>query len=140
MPTFHLDIVSPNREFFSGDVEEIILPVSNGYVSDGYMGVLAGHEPLVTPIGIGVLRIKQNGEWRDAAISGGFAEILPNSVTILSDSVEWPEEIDARRAEEALRRAQERLRQRMSREEYLRSQAALARALTRLRVSNRKVQ
>ncbi|MBZ4665063.1 ATP synthase F1 subunit epsilon [Mahella sp.] len=139
MPTFHLDIVSPDREFFDGDVEEIIFPVSNGYTSDGYMGVLAGHEPMVCPIGIGVLRIKQNGQWRDAAISGGFIEIRPQTVTILSDTVEWPEEIDARRAEAARRRAEERLRQRLSQEEYLRSQAALARALTRLRISNRKV-
>ncbi|MDK2992643.1 MAG: F-type H+-transporting ATPase subunit epsilon, partial [Clostridiales bacterium] len=105
----------------------------------GYMGVLAGHEPMVCPIGIGVLRIKQNGQWRDAAISGGFIEIRPQKVTILSDTVEWPEEIDARRAEAARRRAEERLRQRLSQEEYLRSQAALARALTRLRISNRKV-
>ncbi|MDK2902098.1 MAG: F-type H+-transporting ATPase subunit epsilon [Clostridiales bacterium] len=139
MPTFHLDIVSPDREFFDGDVEEIIFPVSNGYASDGYMGVLANHEPMVCPIGIGVLRIKQSGQWKDAAISGGFIEIRPQRVTVLSDTVEWPEDIDARRAEAARCRAEERLRQRLSQEEYLRSQAALARALTRLRISNRKV-
>lgn len=129
MPTFHLDVVSPDRQFFDGDVEEIVVRCT-----DGYIGVLPGHESTVRPIGIGLLRIKQNGQWRDASISGGFIEIRPDKVTILSDAVEWPEEIDIRRAEAAKRRAEERLRQRLSRDEYLRSQAALTRALTRLRV------
>lgn len=132
MGTFRLEVLTPEKRFFEGDVDMVIVRSV-----DGDLGILRGHMPMVAPIGIGSLRILTGGQWREAFISGGFMEVKPESTLILSDAVEWPEEIDIKRAEAAKERALERLRQKRSREEYIRSQVALARALNRLKIARK---
>ncbi|MBZ4646980.1 MAG: F-type H+-transporting ATPase subunit epsilon [Petroclostridium sp.] len=128
--TFYLEVVTPERIFFGGNAQMVIVPGI-----DGSQGILPHHEAMVTTIGIGELKIKINNQWRTAAIANGFMEVMPDYVIILADSVEWPEEIDVKRAEAAKERARERLRQKQSRIEHLRTQAAVRRALTRLKVT-----
>jgi len=129
---FYLEVITPERTFFQGNVEMIIV---NSL--DGELGVMKGHLPMVASVNIGSLKIKQNGKWREAAINEGFMEVLPDRTIILSHSVEWPEEIDARRAQAALERAQERMRHRRSMKEYYQSKAAMARAMSRIKVKKR---
>ena len=128
--TFTLEIITPERQFYIGPAESLILPGV-----DGEMGVLAGHEPVVTAIEPGELRYQVEGKWETAAVGSGFAEIKPEYVILLVGFAEHPEEIDRRRAEEAKKRAQERLRQKQSIHEYYHSKAALARAMARLKAS-----
>ena len=99
---FYLEVITPERTFFRGNVEMIIV---NSL--DGELGVMKGHIPMVASIAIGLLKIKQDGKWREAAINEGFMEVLPDRTIILSHSVEWPEEIDTRRAQAALERGGE---------------------------------
>jgi F-type H+-transporting ATPase subunit epsilon len=131
--TFYLEIISVDRQFYIGPAEGLILPIL-----DGQYGVLAGHEPTVTAIEPGELRYKVNGQWQPAAVSGGFAEIMPEYTVVLISSAEHPDEIDIKRAEAARERAEERLRHKQSVVEYYNSKAALARAMARLKTRGRK--
>lgn len=131
MSTFMLEIYTPNRQFYNGMVESVILPIL-----DGSYGVEPGHEPVVTAIQTGEIRYKVKGEWHVAAIGNGFAEIMPHYTVLLVFSAEHPEEIDLKRAEAAMERAQERLRQKGSIQEYHHSKAALARAMARLKTAH----
>lgn len=133
MAELFLEIVTPERQFYVGPAEQLVIPAI-----DGLYGVQAGHEPAVTAMEPGELRYKVNGEWYTAAIGQGFAEIMPERAIVLVSSAEKPEEIDAKRAEEAKERAEERMRQKKSVEEYYRSKAALARAMARLKVSGHR--
>ena len=128
-----LHIATPERDFYDGDVESVTL-VS----TDGELGVLAGHMPTVVALNAAPVRFKEGGSWREAALTGGFAEIENDGVTILSDTAEWPEEIELNRAVEARRRAEERIQARNNEVEYMRSMVALQRALTRIAVSQHK--
>ena len=85
----------------------------------------------------GELQFRVNGEWHKAAVTTGFAEVLPEKTILLAAAVEHPEEIDLKRAEAAKARAEERLRQKRSMQEYYQSQAALSRATARLRTLHR---
>ena len=129
MADLFLEIITPERQFYIGPAQELVIPAI-----DGLYGVQAGHEPAVTAMEPGELRYKVDGEWHVAAIGQGFVEIMPERAIVLVSTAEKPEEIDAKRAEEA----KERLRQKKSVEEYYRSQAALARAMARLKVSGRR--
>ncbi|HOR21555.1 MAG TPA: ATP synthase F1 subunit epsilon, partial [Ruminococcus sp.] len=104
---------------------------------DGLIGIMAGHEPLVTALPTGELKYMVNGKWQYAAISEGFIEVMPDHAIILADTCELPEEIDVKRAEEARARAEERLRQKQSIKEYYQTQAALNRAMNRLKLSQK---
>ena len=126
--TFYLEIVTPERQFFTGDAEALILPSV-----DGEIGVYPGHEPAVTAVEPGELRYKAGGRWEPAAVGAGFAEINQDRVILLVGFAEHPEEIDRKRAEAARERAEERLRQKQSIHEYYHSKAALARAMARLK-------
>lgn len=126
--TFYLEIVTPERQFFTGDAEALILPAV-----DGEIGVYPGHEPAVTAVEPGELRYKAGGRWEPAAVGAGFAEIRQDRVILLVGFAEHPEEIDRKRAEAAKKRAEEQLRQKQSIREYYHSKAALARAMARLK-------
>ena len=126
--TFYLEIITPERQFYIGPAQSLILPAV-----DGQMGVEAGHEPAVTAIEPGELRYQVDGVWEPAAVGAGFAEIKPDYVILLVGFAEHPEEIDRKRAEAARERAEERLRQKQSIHEYYHSKAALARAMARLK-------
>src|ERR1700745_267141 len=103
--SIQLVIVPPVRQLLSESVVEAQLPGA-----DGYLGVLPGHAPLITELGIGELSYKAaNGQTGLLAIIRGFAEGLPERVSVLAETAERPEDIDLNRAQEALKRAQERI-------------------------------
>ncbi|HEY9062586.1 MAG TPA: ATP synthase F1 subunit epsilon [Pseudobacteroides sp.] len=127
---FMLEIATPDRRFFSGEVEMVVLKTP-----DGEMGILKDHAPTVVAVDIGPIRILQDGEWLEAFLSEGFMEITREKTVILCDTAEWPNEIDVNRAKAAKERAEERLQRQLSQIEYIRSRTALARAMGRLKVS-----
>lgn len=130
--TFYLEIIATDRVFFKGDTEHLVITAV-----DGLLGILPGHEPLVTSLPTGELKYMVNGKWRYAAISEGFIQVMPDKAVILADSCELPEEIDIKRAEEARERAKEQMRQKQSIREYYETQAALNRAINRLKISQK---
>lgn len=130
--TFHLEIIATDRIFFSGEVEHLVITAI-----DGLLGIMAGHEPLVTSLPTGELKYLVDGEWKYAAISEGFIQVMPDSSIILAETCELPEEIDIKRAEEARERAEEMMRQKQSIREYYETQAALNRAMNRLKISQK---
>lgn len=132
MSTFFLEILTPDRQFFTGEVESLVLPIL-----DGEYGVEAGHEPVVTIVEPGTLRYKVNGEWKKAAVTSGIAEVMQEYAILLLSAAEHPEEIDLHRAEAAKNRATERLRQKESMHEFHSSKAALARAMARINTSRK---
>lgn len=123
--TMKLKIVAPERIFFEGDVTFLEFTTT-----EGEMGVYPRHIPLTAIIAPGILKIHQEEEVRDAALMSGFIEILQDQVTILAESVEWPEEIDANRAKEAEIRAKRRIEQKNG-VDLDRAELALKRALIR---------
>lgn len=134
MDTFGLKIIASDRVFYEGRCRKLILPDP-----DGEMGILANHENMVIAVNVGDARMEiEEGNWVDVAVGRGFAEVVNNRVTVLVDTAERPEEIDVRRAEEAKERAEEQMRQKQSIQEYYRTQASLARAMNRLKVSQGK--
>ena len=130
--TFYLEIITPERQFYIGPAQSLVLPAL-----DGELGVLPGHECAVTTVEPGQLRFQVDGQWHPAAVGPGFAEIKPDYVILLVDFAERPEEIDYKRAEAAKARAEERLRQKQSIQEYHHSRAALARAMAWLKTRPR---
>ncbi|OPX44848.1 ATP synthase epsilon chain [Ruminiclostridium hungatei] len=132
MSTFMLEIVTPERNFFSGEAECVIFKSV-----DGEMGVLPMHAPTVTAVNVGPLKIKAEGKWIEAVVTDGFAKIMPDKVVIMTDTAEYPEEIDVNRAKAAKQRAEERLQKQLSQLEYMRSKTALARAMARLKATSK---
>ena len=131
--TFHLEIVTPDKQFFIGEAEALVLPAL-----DGSLGVEAGHEPIATAVVPGDLRFRQSGEWTYAVVGQGLTEIMPDRVMVLVSAAERPEDIDLKRAEAARERAEERLKQKLSVRDYYNSKAALARAMARLKAARRR--
>jgi len=127
---FNLKILTPEREFFDGNVEALTLSAPDGKVT-----ILADHIPFIMPVDVGTISIKKDGVWENSANSEGFMEVHRQGVLVYVQACERPEEIDTRRAKEALQRAEEHLRQRQSMSEYKQSKLALARAMARLRVT-----
>ena len=127
---FNLKILTPEREFFDGDVEAVTMRAPDGSVT-----ILADHTPFIMPVDVGTISIKRDGEWESAVNSEGFMEAHRQGVLIFVQTCEYPAEIDLRRAEEAKRRAEEQLRQKQSMSEYKQSKLALARAMARLKVT-----
>lgn len=132
MDTFFLRIIASDKIFFEGRCKNVILPTT-----DGQIGILAHHENMIIAIEIGEIRLQTaEGEWMNAAVSKGFAEVINNRLSVLVNTAERPEDIDIIRAREAKERAEEQLRQKQSIQEYNISQASLARAITRLKTSS----
>ena len=129
MTGFQLDILTPERPFFSGEAETLVVTCS-----DGERAVLRGHAPMLTPLSAGMLKIKQNGNRRVAFQSEGFLETDADGVRVFLQSCEWVEDIDAARAERAAQIAYETMRQKQSMAEYHAAQMTLARAMARLRI------
>ncbi|HEV8642937.1 MAG TPA: F0F1 ATP synthase subunit epsilon [Methylomirabilota bacterium] len=128
-----LEIATPTRLVVSGVVDEVVAPGI-----EGYFGVLPGHAPFLTTLGVGELTYRKGREEYHLAVAGGFAEVRNDKVIVLADSAERPEEIDRARAERARERAERRLSGRTEEEvDYARAAAALSRALTRLQVASR---
>lgn len=132
--TFQLEIISSDHPFYKGECEILVFPGI-----DGEYGILANHEAMITCLNSGELRFQVDGNWHYAAVSDGFVEITPKYVILLADTVEKPDEIDANRANEAQLQAKERMRQKQSIKEYYHTQAALNRAMSRLKVKKRHI-
>ncbi|KXG76266.1 F0F1 ATP synthase subunit epsilon [Thermotalea metallivorans] len=130
--TFQLEIVTPDRKFYEDQVDMVIVRST-----EGDLGIMKNHMSLVSPLAIGVIKIKKNGEYREAACAGGFIQVKQDKTTIITDSAEWPEEIDVERAKKAAERAEERLKTKTAEIDLIRAQAALERALNRLRVAKK---
>jgi F-type H+-transporting ATPase subunit epsilon len=127
-----LEIVTPERKVVSEEVDIVVAPGELGE-----FGALVRHVPFLTKLKIGELRFKKDGVERYVAIMGGYAEVLPDKVTILSPAAEEASDIDVMRARAAKERAERRLREAKDRLEFARAQAALQRALARLKVAER---
>jgi F-type H+-transporting ATPase subunit epsilon len=133
LPTsLDLRIVTPDREIVHERVDEVQIPGS-----EGYFGVLPGHTPLLASLAVGELWYRKGAEKTHVSIAFGFAEVLPDAVTILAQLAERAEEIDVARAEEARKRAEERLVHARSDVDYDRARIALMKSLSRLQVSSR---
>ena len=135
MSKFYVKIISSNRIFYEGFCHCLIIPAV-----DGEQAIMAHHEETIIAVQNGEMRMQkeEGGEWSYAVLGKGFCMAATNRVTVLADTVERPEEVDANRAKEALERAQERLRQKQSIQEYHMNQMALARAMTRLKVTHKQ--
>ena len=131
MASYVLDIVTPSGSIFSGPVERMQAPGSQGS-----FGVLSRHAPMIAALTIGSLRFAEAGGSGDRALacSGGFVEVLGDRVTVLAESAEFGEEIDLARAAAARDRASQRLQQREN-TDLARAEAGLARALNRIRIA-----
>lgn len=129
-----LEVATPTRLVVSEIADEVVAP---GML--GYFGVLPGHAPFLTTLGVGELMYRQGRDEHHVAIAGGFAEVRNDKVIILADSAEFADEIDRQRAERARGRAEQRLAGRGQDEEvdYERAGRALERAQSRLNVSAR---
>ena len=127
--SFQLRIVTPDRIFYEGEVSMVEFNTTEGEI-----GVLPGHIPMTVIVKPGVLVISEEEGVKQAALHSGFAEILPEGVTILAEIVEWPDEIDEHRAEAALERAQERLQNKNAETDIARAETALLRAMARIEV------
>jgi F-type H+-transporting ATPase subunit epsilon len=132
LPT-HIDlqIVTPDRLLVREQVDEVQIPGS-----EGYFGVLPGHTPLLASLAVGEMWYRKGQEKAFLAIAFGFAEVLPDRVTILARLAERAEEIDIERAEAARQRAESRLTERAD-VDFEEARAALLKALTRLQVASR---
>jgi F-type H+-transporting ATPase subunit epsilon len=129
-----VDIVTPERRLLSEEVEMVTLPGTAGQ-----MGVLRGHEPLLSTLDIGEIVLhRKGGEKQHIAVHGGVVEVRPNKVTILADLAEIAEEIDEQRAEAALRRAQESIEHREVGRFDPAATAALRRSNLRLKVARKR--
>jgi F-type H+-transporting ATPase subunit epsilon len=132
-----LEVVTPDRQVLSVEVDEVTAPGANGY-----FGVLPGHIPFITTLGLGELGYRIGNQWEYLAITWGYAEVLPNHVTILTQTAEMAEEVDVERAERAKRRAEERLREWSTTTadvDFERASTALQRAAIRLQVAGKRI-
>jgi F-type H+-transporting ATPase subunit epsilon len=126
--TQRLEIVTPEKKVFSGDVNFVVVPGELGE-----LGFLPNHAPLMSGLKIGVVRVQQEGKTFKVAVSGGFVEVRGNKVTILADTAERDQDIDRERAEAARERAERRLSEKASDLDTARAELALKRALNRLK-------
>lgn len=135
MSTFWLKVIASDHMFYNGNCEILVVPAY-----DGEFGILPHMEAMILAIREGVLKFRISGskEMEEAVVGTGIVQVANNRVTVVTDTAERAEDIDRIRAEQALERAREQLRQKQSIAEYNMSQAALARALNRLRVSQKK--
>ena len=129
-----LEIITPERVVYTDDVDMVIAPAT-----DGYVGILPHHAPLLTTLGPGVFRVKKGGVEEVMAVFGGFMDVRGDRVVVLTEDAEHAEEIDAKQAQDARDRAQQALQAGpMSAADEARARASLQRALVRIRVSERR--
>lgn len=128
---FKLDVVTPDRVFFEGETDMVILKTTEGDI-----GILYDHEPLVAPLKVGSMRVRQDDQtFKWAACSAGFLTVNEEKVTVVIDSAEWVDEIDVDRALEAKRRAETRIQDGPEKGvDILRARLALERAINRIRL------
>jgi F-type H+-transporting ATPase subunit epsilon len=128
----HLEIVTPERQLFSGPVDEVTVPSSQGY-----LGILPGHAPLLAELGIGDIRYKIGDRTEYVFCSWGFLEVLPERVVVLAQTAEPASEIDLNRAEQAKSRAEKRLASKDPTLDFARAELALLKAISRVEAAKR---
>ena len=131
--TLTLRVLAPDQSVFDGTADEVILPGTTGQ-----LGILTGHVSMLTALDIGVLRVREGGNWQSIALMGGFAEVVANEVTVLVNGAELGSSIDAAAAQsdfEAAQQAAAALEGSDPSPEKVKAQQALARARARLQAS-----
>jgi F-type H+-transporting ATPase subunit epsilon len=129
-----LEVVTPQKAVVSEEAEIVVAPGS-----EGEFGALKGHTTFLTSLNMGTLRYKDaSGKERLLFINGGFAEVLPNKVTILAESAERRQDIDVARAQEAKGRAEKRLTNKTADLDLVRAEAALRRSIDRIKIAGIK--
>ena len=124
---FLLKVITPERVFYDGEVSMVEFNTTEGEI-----GIYKNHIPTTVIIEPGILTITEEEGPKNAALHAGFAEILPDSVVILAEIVEWPSEIDLERAERAKERAEERISQKEDKTDIARANVALKKAICRI--------
>lgn len=132
MKTFNVSIVTPNGKVVDDQFEMV-----TAKTVEGEIGIMAGHLPMVAPLVIGEVRLKNGNSTDLVAISGGFLEVGPEKATILAQTAETAESIDKSRAEAAKARAEERLNSKSADLDVNRAEVALKRAINRIKVSSK---
>lgn len=125
-----VEIVTPERLVYSETVDMIVVPGV-----EGYLGILPLHAPIVSGLNIGVLKVITGGKESQLAISGGFMEVSDNKVVVLADTAELGNEVDVLRAKSARERAEQRLSNRTADVDAARAEMALRRAVARLKAA-----
>jgi len=128
----HLEIVTPEKRAFAGEVDEVIVPGI-----EGELGILPHHAPLVSTLGHGVLRLRRGGQEEEFAIFGGFVQVRPDRVVVLAEMADMASTIDLERAERARREAQRVLEAGLEPADLEVARAALQRAIIRIRLAER---
>jgi F-type H+-transporting ATPase subunit epsilon len=130
----HLEIVTPERLAYEGDVDSVVCPGV-----EGELGVLPHHAPLLTTLGVGELRIRTGGQEEFFAIAGGFLQVRPDKVVVMAETADLASEIDLEAAEKARKDAERALSEGFHEPADLaRARAAMERALLRIRVAERR--
>lgn len=129
----HLEVITPERKVYEDDVDMIVAPGT-----EGYLGILPHHAPLLTGLGPGEFRVKKGGTEEVLAVFGGFMDVRGGRVVVLTEAAEHADEIDLRRAQEARERAQQALAAPVSAAEEAIARASLQRALVRIRMGERR--
>ena len=127
-----LNIVTPNRNFYDGEANMVIVKTV-----DGEIGIMPDHIPLVSILDVGMVEIKDGNQEKSATVNMGFIQVVNNEVSIFTDSAEWPEEIDLNRAQSAKERAEQRLKEKSADLDVKRAELALRRALNRISASEK---
>ena len=130
----HLEIVTADKQVFSGAVDSIIVPARTGYI-----GIQPGHAPLLAELGIGEILVTIDGTTEDIFCSWGFVEVLPNRVVILAQTAELSSDIDLRRAEEARARAEKLLKSGDHSVDYAAAELAAMRAVSRIHAAKNRI-
>jgi F-type H+-transporting ATPase subunit epsilon len=135
MKTIKVSVVTPDGPVYEANVEMVSTKARTGE-----LGILPGHIPMVAPLQIGAVRLKNGSNTEFVAVSGGFLEVRPEQVTILAQSAEQSSEIDLERALKAKERAEQRLREKQQENvDFRRAELALQRAINRISVAERKI-
>jgi F-type H+-transporting ATPase subunit epsilon len=131
--TFELEIVTPEKMIVRDVAEEMQIPGKNGY-----LGILPQHAPLITELAVGEITYRNGNITHHLAVAWGFAEVLPDKVTILAETAERAEEVDVSRAQAAKGRAEGRLVAGNTEDDFVKAMGDLKRAETRLEVAGKR--
>jgi F-type H+-transporting ATPase subunit epsilon len=131
--TFQLEIVTPEKLVVRDSAEEAQIPGLNGY-----LGILPGHAPLITELGAGEISYRSGGQSHRFSLAWGFAEVLPDRVTVLAETVERAEEIDIPRAQQELSNAEASLKSAESEQDFATATGKIQRARARLDAAQKK--
>ncbi|WP_277586770.1 F0F1 ATP synthase subunit epsilon [Psychrobacillus antarcticus] len=129
MKTLKVNIITPYGPVYDSEVDMIIANTAAGEI-----GILPGHIPMVAPLVVGAVKLKKDGKTEYVALTGGFVEVRPEKVSILTQSAEVASNIDLARAKEALKRAEERIQSKQDSVDSSRAELALKRAMNRINV------